>query len=596
VKIGAMGLLLLNTSLFVGCSADKKDDIPVVENGETVLKLSVPEIEDNLVAESQVSGQQASTKASTGLTSSSGTRAQEQMLSTGEFDVLLSADGPFSSAGTAKKASANQYSAMAVTSEDASVAMVSGTKYILQVYDAKGTTLIKEVEGTVGSDPQITVDGGTTYQWKAFSINEKNVPTSTGGQITAADIINKDVLYASGSLDTKTGQNYLKIVFKHMTARFDIELDTRGIFGSISSLSSAQIGTGTGSSFKSILKIGDFNLSTGTFGTLSAIAADKTGLNMVDKDAVATGTVVKNVSIYTVIPAEDKIAAGKLVFQPIFSISLDHQIAVPPSTASVSTRKYGSTATYLALANPEFTPVTNGKYTLKARFIESPVKVGGISWARSDLWYDGTSGQIDRYRFKADAGIPPYDSDNQNEYWNWKSLTPAGTAGAGDPCSRVYPTGIWRMPTTEEMVNLGNRSSYEYYGFPVSGNGNQYADAYFWFLVANQSWNKDSGSSSGQGDFSGYSDKVIFTFNGYRQSGTIVNSRKKVDMHITSSYTTDLSMGYWTGDASGSNAVSMVQNASVSYNRPYNYVTAYGGRSMKYYSKSLGFNVRCVRN
>ncbi|WP_343322110.1 hypothetical protein [Sphingobacterium multivorum] len=512
----------------------------------------------------------------------------ETFIEANGFDALVSSKGPFvkqNLLASAKKAATNTTAS----------ALPDTTSYRLLIFNQDGTNLLHNVVATVGKNPEIPVEIGMRYKWVAFSINASTVPDLNKGKIAAADIANKDVLYASGTLDTQAGENLLEIVFDHKTVRFDVNIDTRGIFGGIQSFESLLIGTGTGAQFKSLVNAADFDLLTGQFGTLKTVDAPYTAANIADKDPAVTGHLVKTVSIYTILPTGTQIVAKNLTIQPIFSIKLDHEILYPPATTTLSTRKYGTTSTYLPLNNPSFNPGAGDQYELSTRLIESAIKVNGISWARSDLWYDGSSGQIDKYRFKADAGIPPYDGNSQSEYWNWKATTPAGIAGSGDPCVLVYPANTWRMPTQSELTSVVNTSSYEYYGLPNQGGSIRTADTYQWYAVVNQSINVDSGSPKGQGDFSGYSDKLIFTFNGYRLDGTINATRKSIDSHINRPFTQQVSMGYWSSTGSRSNAVCMVDDATVDYQKPFYYSIRYQTKALRAYGGNYGFNVRCVR-
>lgn len=516
------------------------------------------------------------------------TQPDETLIATDGFDALVSSKGPF----VKKNLVASTKKAVANTTASA---LPTTTTYRLLIYNQDGTNLLHNVVATIGKNPEIPVEIGMKYKWVAFSINATTVPDLNNGKIAAADIANKDVLYASGTLDTQAGENLLEIVFDHKTVRFDVNIDTRGIFGGIQSFDALNIGSGTGTQFKSLVNTADFDLLTGQFGTLKAVDAQYTASNVADKAPALTGDLVKTVSIYTILPAGTQITAKNLTIQPIFSIKLDHSILYPPATTELTTRKYGSTATYLPMNNPSFSPEVGDQYDLSTRLIESAIKVGGISWARSDLWYDGSSDQIDKYRFKADAGIPPYDSNSQSEYWNWKATTPTGTAGSGDPCALVYPANTWRMPTQSELQTVVNKSSYEYYGLPNQGGPIRAADTYEWLAVVNQSINADSGSPKGQGDFSGYSDKLIFTFNGYRLQGSINATRKSIDSHISRPFTQQVSMGYWSSTGSRSNAVSMVDDATVNYKKPFYYTISYQTKALRAYSGNYGFNVRCVR-
>lgn len=107
--------------------------------------------------------------------------------------------------------------------------------------------------------------------------------------------------------------------------------------------------------------------------------------------------------------------------------------------------------------------------------IESGVKVNGLLWGRSNLYYADNVTHTDKYRFHPNNeytiasvinlsinGIINLQLNGQsfkvtNEYWNWMSATPTGLSSDNvDPCSKVYPQGVWRMPTNSEFTTLNN--------------------------------------------------------------------------------------------------------------------------------------------
>ncbi|RKF37645.1 hypothetical protein BCY89_27595 [Sphingobacterium siyangense] len=519
--------------------------------------------------------------------------ARDQLAIGDGFDAIVSGDLKIKSQIPSALASSDGKISSGGIRKLAIKPLADNIVYRILIYNETGNELLQNVVARNGIDPEIPVEGSKTYKWVAVSTNTQEVPDLTGQKITSADLINKDLLYASGNITITGENNFLEITFEHKTTQIDVNIDTRGLFGSINTFNSVQVGE-FGSTFKTLLNSADFDLLTGEFGELQPIPSDRTIDHLKDKSP-ETDDLVKTVTLFTVVPKGKEIQANSLAISPIFSINLDRHIYYPPSTAQVYTRNYGRNNIYLRINNSAFTTLLGDQFSLSANMIESPLIIGGISWARSNLWYDGSAGQKYPYRFKVDCGIPPYETSIQNEYWNWKSLTPSGSAGAGDPCLEVYPKGIWRMPTSIEMYNLGNRASYEYYGFSVT-QGYQSADTYDWYAVVNQSWNENNNSRIIAGDYSGYSDKVIFSYNGYRQNGVISNSRTLIDSRKTRSFSAIVSAGYWTGTENGSSAVSLVANCRVDYTRPNRYTTTYDNKSLTNYSKTMGFNVRCIRN
>ncbi|WP_147420886.1 fimbrillin family protein [Sphingobacterium siyangense] len=579
---------ILNTSMY-SCQKERVDQATTEKREGLKLRIKALGLADSII---NISKQGSLSKTASG-NPKEVILARDQLAIGDGFDAIVSGDLKIKSQIPSALASSDGKISSGGIRKLAIKPLADNIVYRILIYNETGNELLQNVVARNGIDPEIPVEGSKTYKWVAVSTNTQEVPDLTGQKITSADLINKDLLYASGNITITGENNFLEITFEHKTTQIDVNIDTRGLFGSINTFNSVQVGE-FGSTFKTLLNSADFDLLTGEFGELQPIPSDRTIDHLKDKSP-ETDDLVKTVTLFTVVPKGKEIQANSLAISPIFSINLDRHIYYPPSTAQVYTRNYGRNNIYLRINNSAFTTLLGDQFSLSANMIESPLIIGGISWARSNLWYDGSAGQKYPYRFKVDCGIPPYETSIQNEYWNWKSLTPSGSAGAGDPCLEVYPKGIWRMPTSIEMYNLGNRASYEYYGFSVT-QGYQSADTYDWYAVVNQSWNENNNSRIIAGDYSGYSDKVIFSYNGYRQNGVISNSRTLIDSRKTRSFSAIVSAGYWTGTENGSSAVSLVANCRVDYTRPNRYTTTYDNKSLTNYSKTMGFNVRCIRN
>jgi hypothetical protein len=152
--------------------------------------------------------------------------------------------------------------------------MITGTKYRLLIYDAASNTLIKNVDATSGTKSKYQVDAGKQYKWYIVSTNDNSTPsvnTSTG-IVSAASLANKDVLWNQGVINAQYGQNNMSIVLKRNTARIQLDLDTRGMFGTINNTTSVEVGTGTGSAFLVSLKQ-EINVLTGQYSNLQNVSA-----------------------------------------------------------------------------------------------------------------------------------------------------------------------------------------------------------------------------------------------------------------------------------------------------------------------------------
>ncbi len=213
-------------------------------------------------------------------------------------------------------------------------------------------------------------------------------------------------------------------MFKRNTARIALDLDTRGMFGTINNTTSVELGTGTGSGFTSIIQTGDLNVFTGLYSNLQNVSP-VTGSSMTNKAGVggAAGA-TKTAVFYTVRTANVPVNNLRIRLNQL-DITMDNS----------STRSFSNSI--IPYNNTVITPVLGNNYSLNARLIESGIRVKGLLWARTNLLY---SSQSDAYRFRVDNEYSQPDKDT--EYWNWMSATPTGSSSDNvDPCTRVYPQG-----------------------------------------------------------------------------------------------------------------------------------------------------------
>ena len=365
--------------------------------------------------------------------------AKEKIVSVGNFDALVSAEAGMGIENNTNAVAAYKPSNMLPIAAVTQSPVASGIQYRILIYDATGTQLISNTPALSGTNPNIKVDAGKRYQWYAFSTNENSVPDiNIQGVVNGNNLSNKDVLYSQGIIDAQYGQNYLNVVFKRNTARIALDLDTRGMFGTINNTTSVELGTGTGSGFTSIIQTGDLNVFTGLYSNLQNISP-VTGSSMTNKAGVggAAGA-TKTAVFYTVRTANVPVNNLRIRLNQL-DITMDNS----------STRSFSNSI--IPYNNTAITPVLGNNYSLNARLIESGIRVKGLLWARTNLLY---SSQSDAYRFRVDNEYS--QPDMNTEYWNWMSATPTGSSSDNvDPCSKVYPAGEWRMPTSTEFSSLG---------------------------------------------------------------------------------------------------------------------------------------------
>ncbi|UIR54839.1 hypothetical protein LZQ00_11175 [Sphingobacterium sp. SRCM116780] len=599
--INSLIVIGLISVIFSSCAKDSDAVISDEQTG-TVLTVNIAGIEEDMAMPTKLA---SAAKNTSSYTAPRTMIAEKTLVSTQGFDALVSVEGPTPKQKALKAAMGSTQTSSAAMA----TLMPAGIKYRILLYNAAGTTLLKNVVATSGTNPNIQVDGGTQYKWVAVSINTTTVPTVSSGKILASALANEDVLYASGVVSAVKGQNYLNITLTRKSTRIQVDVDTRGLFNEITTFKSLDLGTGTGTGFQSLMKTADLDILTGNRTNITTVAATQNVKYITNKD-VSTGNLVKTVSLYTVIPTGTVVAPNTLTVRPIFDVKMEPNVYYQPNNTNVSSRTYGNSNIYLKVNNASFTPVNGELYKIGTQMIEAAIKVGGISWARADLFYDTRTGQLDRYKFRPDAGAIHWFDFSTNEdtdkrsYWNWKSLTPTGTAGSGDPCALVYPAGLWRMPTRAELTTVSAMTSHLY---QWSGTTGQYVNSVYGYGGVNQAWNTDAGSPATFGDYSDYMTNFMLLFNGYRQSGALVGSRAVLDYWQATggdrAVTTQ--MRYWSSEETGANAYAIGQTITVFYQTRSqtgpqgeisdSYVQSTAARSVSTFSKNLGFNIRCVR-
>lgn len=430
-----------------------------------------------------------------------------------------------------------------------------GVKFRLLIYDNTNTQIFNQV-ATSGTNPQIQLVAYKKYTWYAVSLNEKNgtVPTmGSNGVIARAGLENKDVLYASGSFDALDGPNYLDIIFKRMTARIQVKLNVRGLFGTIENNTSVTLVKN--STNTTVLKMGDFNVLTGQFAQVVDVNKAVLGPEMIAESGNPAGT-VKVANFYTL--NTDAINANnfKIKFNTL-KINLDDS-------------RVRTFAPPLYTYPGAYTPTIGSTYALNIRLIESPVKVKGVLWARSNLIYN--SSHTDSYRLKSNPGGST-SATRDTEFWNWKSSTPNSATSNVDPCVSVYPAGTWRMSTKAEWESIGQPDD------------KQEVLGLFWGAQYAYVWQRDSDNPAN----AAYDDNnLVLSFGGYRTTGgTVTGSPGGIALGAFASG----ECHYWTSDNANSTTAYAVRS---SFTRVA-WLFSWGNVTYPNLNKSEGRNIRCVR-
>jgi len=555
------GLLILCV-LFAGfTSCSSKDEQMVPAEDGTVIKVGVKGIEEVITENSSGTGLKMSNNEGKSL-------SQSSLVSLGSVDALIDfGEGAVSQADALVKARAGSSDTLGKKASSnalkaaASSLMDNGVKFRLLIYDAGQTLVVNQVI-TSGTDPQIQVKANKAYTWYAVSVNEKdaNVPDINGsGVISRAGLENKDVLYAMGNINTVTGENYLGIIFKRMTARVQVKLNVRGLFARIENSSSISLVKNSTNS--TVLQMGDLNVMTGQFANIVDVNKAVLASSMVEENGNPSGT-VKIASFFTLNTAPIAANSFKMKFN-ILKVTLDDsrvRTFVPV------------TYTYPGA----YTPTIGATYGLNIRLIESPVKIKGVLWARSNLIYNAS--QTDRYRLKSNpGGSTPATKDT--EFWNWKSTTPTGASANVDPCASVYPAGTWRMSTKQEWESIGQPDD------------KQEVLGLFWGAQYAYKWKRDSDYPANPA----YDDNdLTLSFGGFRTKPSAFGGGTTVSASPGGIALGAFATGechYWTSDNRDSNTAYAVKSAFTRVA----WLFSWGNVSYPSQDKGEGRNIRCVR-
>jgi hypothetical protein len=416
----AMAMLAIPGTLITSCSKDNKSEI--TENKGNVLTFAVGGIK---TSDTDGAVKVGSTKASA---------TTSKLHSFSDVDMVVSTDNNLptitSDAIGVKRSNGLAADAVPGVTEN----MVSGTKYVVYIYS--GTTLVtsKLLEaGTAGTIEGL--DRAATYTWVALSYNTNDADqpalNPTNGSIALSQ--NKDVLYATGTVNLTSNSN-INIQFSHKFSRIGIELNTKGIFGNI---------TGTPS-----VTVSGLNLATGSIALLGG--AVTAGASYVPTLTYANFTNVD--------PAFND---AKIAYVYTASTAAQSAINVQVQNLGISHVDGSVARTYFATASNfgfSVTPQLGNSHHLLLNVVESPLvtSLGGrtVRWGRSNLFYRGNNGNGRNYAFYANNQL----TAKANGYFAFGSIVPGQfattTTNNGDPCALVYPAGLWKQPAKADFTGM----------------------------------------------------------------------------------------------------------------------------------------------
>ncbi|QBR11220.1 hypothetical protein [Sphingobacterium sp. CZ-2] len=452
----------------------------------------------------------------------------------------------------------------------------NGVKYRIVLYKTNGsgvaTTYAGQQEGTIGSNYiSIGANRNTQYRWYAYTYNNTSpidtfvvangtVPVKPSANSTTKK---QDFAYATGLITTSNVVNGLNsiqnIVLTRKTARFVVEVNSRGMFAPVT-YASLRIKDNAG-----FMK-GNFRLSDSSYLNLT---------NVQTTDQVYN----HNSSAYVVPVGTDTVPELNwkkryTFYSPVNSVSKPLTISI--DTMRITSKRLrdtdgAATDVVRTFTNNEF--VFNsfiaqpGKsYFVSIILVESAIPMGSARWARGNTWRvaDGPlrpDGFWD-YRIRYDnplyqtvAGVPTTDYFTHDIY---------SVANGKNICEMIYPEDTWTLPTPAHFNSFNNITQ----NVGVEYNG--------WYLYMTPTTPVLGYPSYPHGD-------LIFTPVGYKQSST-----GPTNNFFPNSTSYQNTKGYWRTTTSGT-------FARLNYNNTSWFNDRWDETNSFTFSSSNLASVRCVR-
>ncbi|MND69110.1 hypothetical protein D3C87_644380 [compost metagenome] len=415
----AMAILAIPGTLITSCSKDSKTAI--VDTKSNKLTIAVDGIKTNNDAGVKRAG-----------ISSSNNTAESKIYSFSDVDMAVSMDNTVPVKTTTAHAARSNGTAADVA-PGVTENMEQDTKYVVYIYSGSTLVAAKELQsGTAG-----TIDGldpAGSYTWVALSHNSKvDAPSLTPASGAIALPQNKDVLYASGTVNLATSSN-INILFNHSFSRVGIELNTIGVFGNI---------TGNPS-----VSVSGLNLATGSIDLLTG--------------AVTAGSTFTPTLSYADFKNVDPLYNdAKIAYVYTASTAAQSAISVQLQNLTINHVDGGLARTYFTTAsnfNFSVTPELGKSHHLLLNVVESPLTTGSgataIKWSRSNLYDRNNADPLRNFAFYATNA----QRSRADGYFSYGSLVaarfPSTLAQKGDPCTKIYPQGLWKQPTGAQVSTL----------------------------------------------------------------------------------------------------------------------------------------------
>lgn len=424
-KFALAAFLALGTLAVTSCNKNKSQTEEVVPDGKNQVIIRISGISD---------GENIATngiKSSTSVNKS--TNQNSFKLVQGEaFDAIVGVDNQALASSGLKASNGTRA---------ANTPLAPTTTYSIYFYK-KNTdntySFVKSVPLTAAAQATIDLANGS-YRWLAISYNNTEVlPTGTTPTALPADAlldINKDVLVASSVTDLSINGNSvpLNITFNRVFSEVTVEVNTLGMFAPMTETPTISV---TGPVFTKKI-----NFANGQLALESSTALNLTKTNFTDENGGA-GDSYKKIATFRTAGQTDSLTVNAKVSG--LKIEIDNN----------TTRDFGTTQSNQSI---KFLPTGGKNQRLLVGIAESALTYSGVKWARSNLYYR-TGGDLNTtpYRF---YHTNPYSPDKSESFFSFRGHLPGRLAvstetNQKDPCSLVYPAGLWKTPTDTQIGNL----------------------------------------------------------------------------------------------------------------------------------------------
>lgn len=327
-------------------------------------------------------------------------------------------------------------------------AIEAGVKYAVYIYEGSNFVSSALLEaGTAGTIEGLNPEG--SYTWVALSYSDlEDAPAETPSGENVDLPQNKDVLYASGAINLAES-NTIDITFDHVYSRVGIELNTIGVFGEITGTPAVSV---SGLS----LAAGSLNLLDGTLTASSeTFEPTLTYADFVNVDEAYDDAMIAYVYTAPVAQQNFQLKIKDLIISHVDNLNatISRTFFATETPFNLSVTPEAGKSHHL-LFNVVESPLTT--YLGRKNFLGQMQNQVTVKWARSNLYYRG-EGSNRNYAFYANND----QKRRADGYFAFEGLEPMSLGSSvegGDPCTLVYPAGLWKTPTVTEVNSITTSS------------------------------------------------------------------------------------------------------------------------------------------